>query len=139
MSSPPTAPKVAMVSVARGDLNTAIGLAWDNQPSLTSCEALFRLEAALATPPAQDELPLGGPVDPHFRPTRKDLIALRKDYKDLESGDGTPPLEGLAVRVHVAPAVLYMAWPNSQYKPDDGSDPYRCISFHIPKPESTHD
>jgi Lar family restriction alleviation protein len=73
--------------------------------------------------------PIGDPTDPNFRPTSRDLIALRADA-------AATGRDGLSVKVSVAPAVLYMSWPNAQHNPSDGeSSPYRCISFHIPKPE----
>lgn len=76
-----------------------------------------------------DALPLGKPVDPRFRPTARDLIALREDAK--ASGH-----DGLQVKVIVAPAVLYIGWPNTKHDPsDEESTPYRCISLSIPKPE----
>lgn len=72
---------------------------------------------------------VGEPMDPRFVPTKHDLAALREDAAFMRGA-------GLPVTVNVAPAVLYMAWPNSKY---DSSNPessrWRCISFNIPKPE----
>lgn len=76
-----------------------------------------------------DAEPLGGPVDPRFRPTRRDLVHLRIDAEAAGRA-------GFPVKVNLAPAVLYMGWPNSRHDPsDEDSTPYHCISFHIPKPQ----
>lgn len=75
------------------------------------------------------QLPVGEAMDTRFSPTSRDLVALRADA-------AATGRDGLPVKVNVAPACLYMVWPNSQHDPSDAeSNPYRCISFHLPKPE----
>lgn len=68
---------------------------------------------------------IGEPMDPNFRPTREDLAALRIDA----NAEG---VEGLPVKVNVAPAVVYMGWLNQQHDPKNpDSSPYRCVSFRL--------
>lgn len=39
--------------------------------------------------------------------------------------------EGTPVKISLAPRVLYISWPNDDYRPDDGSDPYHCVSIWL--------
>jgi hypothetical protein len=68
-----------------------------------------------------------------FRSSRDDLDAMRGDAAaSVERG------EKFLVSVSVAPAVLYLSWPNAQHDPaNEDSNPYRCISLHIPLPAET--
>jgi hypothetical protein len=90
-----------------------------DQPAY-AIEAFAESVAALFAPPMVGEV-----SDPKFRPTKEDLAALRADAAAM----GREPLP---VTVNVAPAVLYMGWPNRQHDPSNpDSTPYRCVSFRL--------
>jgi hypothetical protein len=73
----------------------------------------------------------GGFGDKTWRPGRRDLDAMREDAAKYAKAD-IP----FMVRASVAPAVIYLAWPNAQHDPHDHeSAPFRCIHLEIPLPE----
>lgn len=49
-------------------------------------------------------------TDPKFRPTAADVVALRRDSEECSERG-----EQLSVKVSVAPAVVYLSWPNAQH------------------------
>lgn len=92
----------------------------DIQYPTCAIELFFESVAALFAPPT-----IGEVSDPRFRPTREDLEALRKDA--TEAGKA-----GLPVTVNVAPAVIYMGWPNRQFDRSNAeSSPWHCVSFRL--------
>lgn len=69
--------------------------------------------------------------DRTWRPSRNDLDAMREDSSRYTKAD-IP----FMVRATLAPAVIYLSWPNAQHDPTNSdSSPFRSISLEIPLPE----